>query len=397
MSSFKPIKVLKGILKVGSGNISFRKVLVVVQFSISIILIVATTIVFQQLRYIQTKSLGFNKDHLLTIPGVPANQFEAFKADILRDPMIKDVGRSSRIPSGRLLDDQGASVFDGDKALPVKADIKCINTDYGFIPTYGIKLAAGRNFSRDFATDSNNFVINTTTVKVLGWKTPESAIGRDMSYGSRKGKVIGVVNDFHFESLHQNIVPLLMEMPPFDNNNYGKVSIKISGANTNAALATLEQTWKKYQPETPFRYTFLDERFQRLYNAEQQQSHLFTIFSCLAIFIACLGLFGLSAFTISQRVKEIGVRKVLGASIPQIVTDLSKDFLKLVIVAAIIALPIAWYAMSKWLLDFAFRISIQWWVFVMAGVIALIIAFATISFQSIKAALANPVKSLRSE
>ncbi|MEO3408470.1 ABC transporter permease [Mucilaginibacter sp. CAU 1740] len=397
MSSFKPIKVLKGILKVGSGNISFRKVLVVVQFSISIILIVATTIVFQQLRYIQTKSLGFNKDHLLTIPGIPANQFEAFKADILRDPMIKDVGRSSRIPSGRLLDDQGASVFDGDKALPVKADIKCINTDYGFIPTYGIKLAAGRNFSRDFATDSNNFVINTTTVKVLGWKTPESAIGRDMSYGSRKGKVIGVVNDFHFESLHQNIVPLLMEMPPFDNNNYGKVSIKISGSNTNAALATIEQTWKKYQPETPFRYTFLDERFQRLYNAEQQQSHLFTIFSCLAIFIACLGLFGLSAFTISQRVKEIGVRKVLGASIPQIVTELSKDFLKLVIVAAIIALPIAWYAMSKWLLDFAFRVSIQWWVFVMAGVIALIIAFATISFQSIKAALANPVKSLRSE
>jgi putative ABC transport system permease protein len=206
-----------------------------------------------------------------------------------------------------------------------------------------------------------------------------------------------VVNDFHFESLHQNIVPLLMEMPSFANNNYGKVSIKIAGANTNSALTILEQTWKKYQPETPFRFTFLDERFRRLYESEQQQSHLFTIFSCLAIFIACLGLFGLSAFTISQRVKEIGVRKVLGASIPQIVTELSKDFLKLVIVAAVIALPIAWYAMSKWLLDFAFRVSIEWWVFVMAGVIALIIAFATISYQSIKAAMANPVKSLRSE
>ncbi|WPV02263.1 FtsX-like permease family protein [Mucilaginibacter sp. cycad4] len=397
MSSFKPIKVLKGILKVGSGNISFRKVLVVVQFSISIILIVATTIVFQQLRYIQTKSLGFNKDHLVTLGGIPANQFEAFRADVLRDPAIKDLGRSSRIPSGRLLDDQGASVFDGDKPLPVKADIKCINADYGFIPTYGIKMAAGRNFSRDFATDSNNFVINASAVSVLGWKTPENAIGKDMSYGGIKGKVIGVVNDFHFESLHQNIIPLLMEMPSFANNSYRRVTIKIDGSHINSALATLEQTWKKYQPETPFEYSFLDERFQKLYNSEQEQGNLFTIFSCLAIFIACLGLFGLSAFTISQRVKEIGVRKVLGASIPQIVTELSKDFLKLVIVAAVIALPIAWYAMSKWLLDFAFRINIQWWVFVMAGVIALIIAFATISYQSIKAAMANPVKSLRSE
>jgi len=397
MSSFKPIKVLKGILKVGSGNISFRKVLVVVQFSISIILIVATTIVFQQLRYIQNKSLGFNKDHLVTLGGIPANQFEAFRADVLRDPSVKDIGRSSRIPSGRLLDDQGASVFDGDKPLPVKADIKCINTDYGFIPTYGIKMMAGRNFSRDFATDSNNFVINESTVSVLGWKSPENAIGKDMSYGGVKGKVIGVVKDFHFESLHQNIIPLLMEMPSFANNSYRRVTVKIDGNHVNAALATLEQTWKKYQPETPFEYSFLDERFQKLYNSEQEQGNLFTIFSCLAIFIACLGLFGLSAFTISQRVKEIGVRKVLGASIPQIVTELSKDFLKLVIVAAVIALPIAWYAMSKWLLDFAFRVSIQWWVFLMAGVIALIIAFATISYQSIKAAMANPVKSLRSE
>ncbi|WP_114938011.1 ABC transporter permease [Mucilaginibacter endophyticus] len=398
MSSFKPIKVLKGILKVGSGNISFRKVLVVVQFSISIILIVATTIVFQQLKYIQNKSLGFNKDHLVTIGGgIPASQFEAFRADVLRNPAIKDIGRSSRIPSGRLLDDQGASVFDGDKPLPVKADIKCVNTDYGFIPTFGIKMAAGRNFSREFATDSNNFVINEATVSVLGWKSPESAIGKDMSYGGVKGKVIGVVKDFHFESLHQNIIPLLMEMPSFANNNYGKVTVKIDGNHVNPALANLQEIWKKYQPEKPFRYSFIDERIQKLYNSEQEQSHLFTIFSCLAIFIACLGLFGLSAFTISQRVKEIGVRKVLGASIPQIVTELSKDFLKLVIVAAVIALPIAWYAMSKWLLDFAFRVSIQWWVFVMAGVIALIIAFATISYQSIKAAMANPVKSLRSE
>jgi putative ABC transport system permease protein len=256
-------------------------------------------------------------------------------------------------------------------------------------------MSAGRNFSRDFGTDSSNYIVNAAAVKVLGWKTPENAIGKDLSYGGVKGKVIGVVNDFHFESLHQNIIPLLFRMPA--NTSFRRLSIKIGGSNIGSAIGTIQDAWRKSQPEIPFEYTFLDERFQKLYSSEQQQSHLFTIFSCIAIFIACLGLFGLSAFTITQRVKEIGVRKVLGASIPQIVTELSKDFLKLVLIASIIALPVAWYAMNKWLLDFAFRISIQWWVFVMAGVLAVIIAFATISYQSIKAAIANPVKSLRSE
>ncbi|MDN3583336.1 ABC transporter permease [Mucilaginibacter flavus] len=398
MSSFKPIKVLKGILKVGSGNVSFRKVLVVLQFSISIILIVATTIVFQQLKYMQQKSLGFNKEHLLTMGNAfNPTEFEAFKTEAMRDGNIKDIGRSSRIPSGRLLDDQGIQVMQGGTLQPVKAAVKYINTDYSFIPTYSMKMAAGRNFSKDFGTDTSNYVINVAASKVLGWKTPESAIGKVISYGGVNGKVIGVVDDFHFESLHQNIIPLLMRMPSFANSNYGKLSIKINGDHVQQAIASLEQTWKKYKSETPFEYTFLDEKFQRLYDSEQQQGTLFTIFSFIAIFIACLGLFGLSAFTITQRVKEIGVRKVLGASIPQIVSELSKDFLKLVFIASIIALPIAWYSMSKWLLDFAFRINIQWWVFVMAGIIAVVIAFVTISFQSIKAATANPVKSLRSE
>ncbi|HMG09911.1 MAG TPA: FtsX-like permease family protein, partial [Mucilaginibacter sp.] len=398
MSSFKPVKVLKGILKVGSGNVSFRKVLVVLQFSISIILIVATTIVFQQLRYIQQKSLGFDKEHIITMDNpFPNTQFETFKNEVTKNASIKELGRSSRIPSGRLLDNQGVSAFEGSSSQTINADVKYVNADYGFIPTYGMKMAAGRNFSREFATDSNNYVINAATVKILGWKTPENAIGKNLSYGGVKGKVIGVVNDFHFESLHQNIIPLLMRMPSFQNNSYSRLSIKISGNNVNSAINTIREAWRKLQPETPFEYTFLDERFQKLYNSEQQQGNLFTIFSFIAIFIACLGLFGLSAFTITQRVKEIGVRKVLGASIPQIVTELSKDFLKLVLIASVIALPIAWYSMSKWLLDFAFRISIQWWVFVMAGIVAVVIAFVTISFQSIKAAMANPVKSLRSE
>jgi putative ABC transport system permease protein len=399
MSSFLPVKVLKGILKVGSGNISFRKVLVVVQFSISIILIVATTVVYQQLQYIQTTDLGFNKDHILNMNYVAplGGKFEAFKADLEKNAAIKNIGRSSRIPSGRLLDDQNASILQGGSMQPIKVDLKYITTDYGFIATYGMKMAAGRNFSREFPTDTSNYIINEAAVVDLGWKTPQNALGKDMSYGGIKGKIIGVVKDFHFESMHQKIIPLLFQLPSPRQNYYGVISIKINGNNVKSAINTLQDTWHKYLPQTPFDFTFLDDKFAQLYKSEQQQGSLFTIFSCIAIFIACLGLFGLSAFTITQRVKEIGIRKVLGASIPQIVAELSKDFLILVLIAAVIAFPVAWWTMHKWLLDFAFRINISWWIFVIAGIIALIIAFATISFQSVKAALANPVKSLRSE
>jgi putative ABC transport system permease protein len=399
MSSFKPIKVLKGIIKVGSGSVSFRKVLVILQFSVSIILIVATTVVFQQLRYIQQKSLGFNKDHIINMAytGTLTKQYESFRNEILKNSAVKEIGRSSRIPSGRLLDESNAAVMNGGTMQPIKIDLKFITTDYGFIPTYGMQMAAGRNFSRAFLTDTANYIINETAVQQLGWKTADNALGKDLSYGNVKGKVIGVVKDFHFESLHQKIIPLLFQLPAPQNSYYNNISVKIDGNNIQSALNSIEDTWHKYLPNVPFDYTFLDEKFQRLYESEQQQGSLFTIFSCLAIFIACLGLFGLSAFTISQRIKEIGVRKVLGASIPQIVIELSKDFLKLVLVAAVIALPIAWLFMNHWLLDFAFRINLSWWVFLLAGIIALIIAFATISIQALKAANMNPVKSLRSE
>ncbi|WP_158827408.1 ABC transporter permease [Mucilaginibacter lacusdianchii] len=396
MSSFKPVKVLKGIFKAG-GGLSFRKVLVVTQFAISIILIVATTVVFQQLRYLQNKSLGLNKDHIIMLRDMPSDKFGAFTADLLKSSAIKNIGRSSRVPSGRLLDDQGVQAVQNNGTQPVNATIKYINTDYGFIPTFNIKMAAGRNFSRSITTDSNNYVLNVSATKALGWQNPGDAIGQNLNYGGVSGKIIGVVNDFHFESLHQQIAPLLMRMPNFAHNNYHWVAVKVSGQNVKQVMNTIQQTWEKYQPEKPFTYNFLDERFNMLYHTEQQEGQLFTIFSCIAIFIACLGLFGLSAFTISQRVKEIGVRKVLGASVRQIVTSLSVDFLKLVLVASVIALPIAWYAMNKWLLDFAFRINISWWVLAMAGVLAIVIAFATISFQSIKAAMANPVNSLRNE
>ncbi len=399
MSSFIPVKVLKGIIKTGASGISFRKVLVVIQFSISIILIVATTVVYRQLQYIQNKNLGFNKDHIVTMSYVRTlnQQYDSFKADLLKNPAIKDLGRSSRIPSGRLLDDQDAKVLQGGSMQPIKVDLKFITTDYGFIPTFGMQMAAGRNFSKAFTTDTNNYVINEAAVQALGWRTAQNALDKDLAYGGIKGKVIGVVKDFHFESLHQKIIPLLFQLPSLRNSFYGRLSIKVSGNNVKSAINTIQDTWRKYLPNTPFDYTFLDEKFAQLYNSEQEQGRLFTIFSCIAIFIACLGLFGLSAFTITQRVKEIGVRKVLGASIPQIVTELSKDFLVLVLISAFIAFPIAWYSMHNWLVNFAFHVGIGWWVFVLAGIIALIIAFATISFQSIKAALANPVKSLRSE
>jgi len=398
MSSFIPVKVLKGLLKVGSGNISFRKILVVAQFSISIILIVATTVVYNQLQFIQKMSLGFNKDHILTMdyPGNLSKQYDAFSTDLLKNRAIKDIGRSSRVPSGRLLDEQNASIIEGGSMQPLKIDLKFITADYGFIPTYNMQMASGRNFSRVYSRDTNNYIINEAAVQALGWKTAQNALDKDLSYGGIKGKVIGVVKDFHFESLHQKIIPLLFQLPSH-NSYYNKISIKVDGNSVQSAIGTIEAAWHNYLPDTPFDFTFLDEKFAQLYNSEQQQGKLFTIFSCIAIFIACLGLFGLSTFTITQRVKEIGIRKILGASVPQIIIELSKDFLKLVIIAALIALPIAWYSMNRWLLDFAFRVTISWWIFLMAGVIALIIAFATISFQSIKAALANPVKSLRSE
>jgi len=396
MSSFQPIKTLKGLFK-ASGGISFRKVLVVSQFTISIVLIITTAIVFQQLDFMQKKSLGFDKERILILPynNDLSKQYESFRNELLRNNSFKDIACSSRIPSGRLLDNMGASTLSGDSLRPTSTDIKYIAVDYDFIPTYGITMASGRNFSRDFGTDTAGFVLNESAVKALGW-TAQNAIGKDFKYGGQKGKIIGVVNDFHFESLHQAIVPMVMEMFPPSINQFNNVSIKITG-NIPSALNHLETTWRRLLPEQPYQFNFLDERFGKLYESEQKQGTIFVIFACVAIFIASLGLLGLSAFTITQRVKEIGVRKVLGANVGSIVTLLSKDFLKLVMIAAIIAFPVAWFAMHSWLKDFAYRIDIQWWVFVLAGILAALIALITVSFQAIRAANANPVKSLRTE
>ncbi len=401
MSSFQPVKTLKGLFKVGGSTISFRKALVVVQFAISIVLIFTTIIVYQQLNYMQQTSLGYDKEHLVTLSysNTINTQYETFRNELMKTPAITEVARSSRIPTGRLLDASAAYTMSGDSMQPIKTDIKYLAADYDFIPTFGVHIIAGRNFSREFALDTANFILNEAAVKAIGWKSPQDAIGREFKYDDIRGHIIGVIGDFHFESLRQEIVPICLAKPPITatDSRFNSITIKVAGNNIPGALTALETTWKKFLPEIPCQYSFLDDKFEELYASEQRQGTIFTTFSCIAIFIACLGLFGLSAFSITQRIKEIGVRKVLGANVGSIVTLLSKDFLKLVLIASVIAFPIAWYAMTHWLQDFAYRISIHWWVYLLSGVLALIVALATVSYQAIKAAVVNPVTSLRSE
>jgi putative ABC transport system permease protein len=323
--------------------------------------------------------------------------YESFRNELLQNPGVQEVGRSSRIPTGRLLDSQGAGDLQGDSASPSSVDLKYVMADEYFIASYKIKMVAGRNFSKNFGTDTSGYIVNETAVQTMGIKDPAEIVGKAFSYGGRPGRIIGVMGDFHFESMHQKIVPLILITSRSAGNTFSDLSIRVAGNNIPAALGHIEKTFKKFIPEEPIQYSFLDEHFQQLYDSELKQGSIFAVFSGIAIFIACLGLFGLSAFAITQRMKEIGVRKVLGASVNSIVRLLSKDFLKLVAVSAVIAFPVAWYAMHNWLQDFAYRVSIAWWIFLVAGLIAAVIAVLTISIQAVKAAHANPVKSLRSE
>ena len=396
LSKFQPVKVLKGFSRVGSGGVLFRKVLVVAQFSISIILIIGTIVVFKQLQYMQEKSLGFDREHVVIIQNNSAlnPQYNSFRTALTFNRSIREVGRSSLIPTERLLDAMGSQVKRGDSLAPVKADLKFVTADDHFFSTYNIGVKAGRTFSSDFGRDTTSFVINEAAVGALGFQSAEDAVGNQFQYGDRTGTLVGVVNDFHFESLHQRILPLVF-FKPSSENNYGRISVRLAGEDLSSGLAHLEKTWKSFVPEVPFEYNFLSSTYEDLYRAELRQGTVFTIFSCIAIGIACLGLFGLSAFTINQRVKEIGIRKVLGADVSSIVALLSKDFLKLVALAAIIAFPVAWYAMHEWLEDFAYRIDIPLWVFFTAGLVAAAVAFLTISYLAVKAATSNPVNNLR--
>ena len=394
LTSFRPLGVLKGQVTSAIRTGRLRQVLVVTQFAIAVALIISTAVVYSQMSYIQDYRLGYQKDQVLLLPDVgdSTTNYETLKQQLKQTGVVHEVGRSSRIPSGRLLDSYGAKAPKGDSLAPVDINLRGLRVDYDFIPAYKIRMAAGRNFSRSFSTDTSMVILNETAVRLLGW-TPEQAIGKPFQYGPSHGQIIGVTADYHFESLHQKVSAIAMILRP---RGFNWVSVPLSG-NVQSGIQRVESVWKRFFPERPFDYQFLDERFDRLYARERTQQTLFSVFASVAILISCLGLFGLSMFMAEQRTKEIGVRKVLGASVLSLTTLLSKDFLKLVGVAILIASPVAGWAMVQWLNGFAYHTTLSWWVFALAALLAVGIALLTVSFQSVKAALMNPVKSLRSE
>jgi len=396
LSSFKPVAVLKGKFTSGKKSISLRSGLVVFQFFISIILIVGTTVVYKQLSYIRHKKLGYDKEQVMILPDtwmLGKNQ-EVFRQEVQNDFRVAGVSSSRYLPAGQS-DNNNFFVSPGENSTQLVKTLR-YEVDENYIPTLGIQMLEGRNFSKEFVTDSGAVILNEAAANALGWK--QGAVGQNISRTDNHGKketynVIGIIKDFHFRSLHERISPLLMVLAP----DQGTLIVKLKTKDIASLTSTLKKRWTELGAEEPLNYSFLDERFNNTYKSEQKIGMILGIFTGLTIFVACLGLFGLAKFTAERRTREIGIRKVLGSSVTEIVNLLSIEFLKLVFLAFIIAAPIAWFIMNKWLQDFAYRINISWWVFIVAGLIALIIALATISFQAIKAAVANPVKSLRTE
>ncbi|RIV17236.1 ABC transporter permease [Fibrisoma montanum] len=398
LSSFKPISVLKGRINVSFKNVGLRSGLVVFQFAMSVILIVGTIIVYRQITYIQNKNLGFKRDQILTINDVYSlgKQAETFKQEVLRLPGVVSGSVSGFLPTPSSRTDN--SFFpEGQVDQRNAVSMQAWGVDHDYVKTLGMQIVQGRDFSRAFGSDSSAVILNETAAKLFGGK---DILGkRIMSFDDptlksfRTFTVIGVVKNFHFESLRRNIGALGLVL----DANSGAASFRLSSTNLPALVSQIESKWKQLAPGQPFDYAFMEEAFDNMYRAEQRIGTIAITFAVLAILIASLGLFGLAAFMAEQRTKEIGVRKVLGASVFSIVGLLSKDFLKLVLIAILIASPVAWWAMSQWLNDFAYRIDIDWWVFALAGVLAALVALLTVSFQSIKAALMDPVKSLRAE
>ncbi len=396
ISGFKPALVLKGQLGSAKGKGGIRRTLVVTQFAISTALMIATAVTFQQLEFMNTRDLGYDKDQVVTLAEFRelTPVYDAFYNELFKSSAIKNVGRSDLIPTGRLLDYDDCRVQQGDSMAVTSVVIKNVVADYNFFDTYGIRFITGRNFSRDIKTDDSlAYIINEAAVKMIGWPMDE-AVGKDFQYGGTKGKVIGVVKDFHFESLHEPIVPVVFFM---SRENYGGISVKIAGTDMQKGIAHIEQVWKKFLPNRPFEYEFLSVRYKQLYEREQKEGQLFTVFSGLAILIACLGLFGLATFNAMQRVKEVGIRKVMGASLAHILGLLSREIFVLILIANLIAWPVAWYLMSKWLDGFAYRIDLPLTIFFLSTAAGLLIALITVSSQTIKTAMTNPAKTLRYE
>lgn len=398
LSAFKPIAVLKGKFNPSGKGISLRKALVVFQFAMSITLIAATAIVYTQLKYVDKHDLGFKKEQMLIInfegDQKVQQQIDAIKKAIADNPGVISVAASRAVP-GEFLPNAGTAI-QGPGGEMIEKTPLIYEVDFDFVPTYHIPLVAGRNYSHSFTTDSSqSMVINEAAARMFGYVDPAAAVGKKFDQWGRSGTIIGVLKDFNFRSLHQAVEPLTLRYGYADMLN--RLSVSIKGDRVATTLAGLKKTWNTVAPQRPFMYHFLDESFGKQYESERHFQQLFILFSFLAIAIACLGLFGLSTFMAQQRVKEIGIRKVLGSSVGEVVMLLSKDFLKLVLLGAAVAIPLCWWTMNKWLEGFAYRIKIGPLVFIEAGIIALAVATVTITWQSIKAARANPVKSLRPE
>ncbi|HEX5153769.1 MAG TPA: ABC transporter permease [Parafilimonas sp.] len=397
LSAFKPAIVLKGSFKSSDKGILLRKTLVVSQFVITIILMTGIVIINAQMSFIQHKDLGYNKDALIYL-AVNGNAdvikgYAAFRNDLLSNPQISGIATSNSLIVGGLSSG-------GAETIDIRGNLLHVNTsrlrvDEHYMNVYGIKLLAGKNFTVNSANDTTRqIILNELAVKKFGWETAGDAIGKPFKIGGQQGMVIGVTNNFHYSSLQQPIEPLAIY--PLQNH-FSRITLKVDMAQTKQVISFIQSIWKKHFASALFAYDFVSRQIKRQYESEGRFTTIFFYFSVLSLLIACLGLYGLISFTIFQKTKEIGIRKVLGATANSIAAMLSAGFLKLVLLACFFAVPMAWYIMNKWLENFAYRVNISWWMFSAAGLIVVIIALITVSFQSVKAALANPVESLRTE
>jgi putative ABC transport system permease protein len=402
LSSFRPVLVLKGKVLTAFSALAIRKTLVVFQFTISICLIVGAIVIIQQLDFLKKQYLGFKKDQQIILPLKSAEgsgHYTALKSELQKQPFIKSVTAGSSYPglSGIICD----MLFTAEgKPASENVDVSLAVVEDDYLQTLGMQLLQGRPVASSSAADSNSIVLNEAALQQLGYD-PGNAIGKKiyyevMQHSLREMRIVGVVRDFHYESLHRQIKPHGFITAPFANK-YAYMVLNVSAGDYARQLAAIEKDWKKVNPNSPFLYSFLDQEFQRNYEKDRRTSGIVLSFTFITIFVACLGLFGLAAFTAERRIREIGIRKVLGASVTSITSLLSKDFIRLVAISIVIGSPIAWYAMDRWLENFAYRITISGWIFALAGSLAILVALLTVSFQAIRAAIANPIKSLRTE
>jgi putative ABC transport system permease protein len=399
LSGFQPVYVLKGLFKSSQGGIILRKGLIVGQFATSVVLIAGTIIVFQQVSFMRKQKLGADINQTLVMDGANSitdslyqNSFQPFKNDLLKIANVKNVATSSSVMGKEIYWTNGSQRLGADNKGAVT--LYNLGVDYDFIPSFGLEIKEGRNFSKEYKTDEKDILLNENAARLLGFEDISKAVNEKIVSAGDTVKVVGIVANYHHQGLQKAIDPMIFRLRPNNRNAY---SIKITTGNIQATIAGIEKTWNEHFPSDPFNYYFLDELFDQQYKADRQFGEVFGLFASLAIIIACFGLLGLSAFNVLQRTKEIGIRKVLGASVQNLLYILSKDFLKLVLISFVLAIPVTWWIMYNWLQDFAYRINIEWCVFLSAGIIAMLIALFTVGFQAIKAAVANPVKSLRTE